>query len=72
MLNLELDILDTVKYSGSMLCVEQLKGSENSLFFYAEILAPPPPCDPAGFCAICTILRFLTAKVCAKSQRKKS
>ena len=33
MLNLELDILDTVEYSGSMLCVEQLKGSENSLFF---------------------------------------
>ena len=34
MLNLELDILDTVEYSGSMLCVEQLKGSENSLFFF--------------------------------------
>ena len=34
MLNLELDILDTVEYSGSMLCVEQLKGGENSLFFY--------------------------------------
>lgn len=32
MLNLELDILDTVEYSGSMLCVEQQKGSENPLF----------------------------------------
>ena len=46
MLNLELDILDTVKYSGSMLCVEQLKGSENSLFlfFYKKYLTSTRKC----------------------------
>ena len=35
MLNLEIDILDTIEYNGSMLCVEQRKrGVKSSPIFY--------------------------------------
>ena len=55
MLNLELDIIDTVEYSGSMLCVEQLKGSENSLFLCGNA-RPAASVRSSGF--LCNMYNF--------------
>lgn len=81
MLNLELDILDAVEYSGSMLCVEQLKGSENSLFFYKKYLTSTRKCGKivspratgaAGVSIIPHRRIFCQGKICTKIYSSKS